>query len=169
MDRVLDRAHRRAVGCGCAPAHQGALGQFVASLELKDPIVRGHHERLDGNGYPDRLAGAAIPLAARIVRVCDAYDAMAHTRQYRVGMGDDRALAILREHAGSQWDPVIVNALIGVVRRTGDGSSALEDVGRLEMFDESSVDGFCGCADALPIGLLADQTALVGERLLASA
>ena len=157
------------MGCGCAPAHQGALGQFVASLELKDPIVRGHHERLDGNGYPDRLAGAAIPLAARIVRVCDAYDAMAHTRQYRVGMGDDRALAILREHAGSQWDPVIVNALIGVVRRTGDGSSALDDVGRLEMFDESSVDGFCGCADALPIGLLADQTALVGERLLASA
>ena len=138
------------------------------------PIVRGHHERLDGNGYPDRLAGAAIPLAARIVSVCDAYDAMAHTRHYRVGMGDDRALAILREHAGSQWDPVIVDALISVVRTTGDGSSALDDVGRLaafdkSVFDESGIDAFGGCADALPMGLVSGEPALVVESSLAMA
>ena len=99
---------------------------------------------------------------------------MAHTRQYRVGMGDDRALAILREHAGSQWDPVIVDALIRVVRSAGEGSSALDDVGRVAAFDESrvdesGVDAFCGCADALPMGLVAEETAPVVESSLAMA
>ncbi|MEL6982996.1 MAG: HD domain-containing phosphohydrolase, partial [Actinomycetota bacterium] len=76
------------------------------------PTVRHHHERIDGRGYPDGLAGDDIPLTARIVSVCDAYDAMVHTRQYRAGMGDERARAVLIEHRGAQWDPEIVDALL---------------------------------------------------------
>ena len=76
------------------------------------PIVRHHHERIDGNGYPDGLRGDRIPLLARIVSVCDAYDAMVHTRQYRSGMGSEKAAAVLREHAGSQWDADAVRALL---------------------------------------------------------
>lgn len=77
--------------------------------------VRAHHERMDGTGYPDGLAGEQIPLVARIVSVCDAYDAMAFTRVYRSGMNEDEVIAILRENAGSQWDPAVVDAAIGVV------------------------------------------------------
>ena len=125
-------------------------------------IVRGHHERVDGNGYPDGLQGNAIPLAARIVSVCDAYDAMAHTRQYRVGMGNDRAIAILREHAGSQWDATVVEALIAVLGRPGSGRNALDDVGRSASVDAAP---FCGCGDALPIGLTEQPIESMRESL----
>jgi len=114
------------------------------------PIVRGHHERIDGDGYPDRLAGAEIPLGARIVAACDAYDAMANTRRYRAGLGADRALGVLNEHAGSQWDPAVVTAVAAIVRRRGpdfDGD-ALAAVGR-EAGSEGHAD-WCGCSDALP-------------------
>ena len=93
-------------------------------LVLESPVlrhlalgIRGHHERLDGNGYPDGKADREIPLEARIVSACDAYDAMANTRQYRKGMGREKAISILREHAGSQWDPAVVAALVAVTAR----------------------------------------------------
>jgi HD-GYP domain-containing protein (c-di-GMP phosphodiesterase class II) len=113
--------------------------------------VRGHHERVDGGGYPDGLVGEAIPLAARIVSVCDAFDAMANTRQYRVGMGIDKAIAILREHAGSQWDPRCVEALVQVVRRGVVSAAVFDEVGRTDAVDAIA---FCGCEDALPVGVL---------------
>jgi putative two-component system response regulator len=72
------------------------------------PIIRHHHERWDGTGYPDRLAGEAIPLPARIVAVCDAFDAMVSDRPYRPSLGAERALEILRAGAGRQWDPEMV-------------------------------------------------------------
>jgi putative two-component system response regulator len=71
-------------------------------------IIRHHHENFDGTGYPDRLAGEDIPLVARIVAISDAYDAMVSDRPYRPGMTQDRALAILKMGAGSQWDPALV-------------------------------------------------------------
>ena len=122
------------------------------SVVLSDigPIVRGHHERIDGKGYPDGLVADEIPLAARIVSVCDAYDAMANTRQYRTGMGNDRAVAILQEHAGSQWDAAVVEALIQSLARMHKLSSSLEMVGRS---DSVEVEQFCGCDDALPFEL----------------
>ncbi|MFK8023683.1 MAG: HD-GYP domain-containing protein [Ilumatobacter sp.] len=94
--------------------------------------IRGHHERIDGGGYPDGLTGDEIPFDARIVAVCDAFDAMANTRQYRDGMGADRALAILREHAGSQWDAALVDTLVELVERDGPAlcSAPLDKVGR---------------------------------------
>ncbi len=79
------------------------------------PIVRHEHERWDGTGYPDRLAGEAIPLGARIVFVCDAYHAMTSTRPYRRAMDPRDAMAELRAGAGSQFDPAVVKAFLAVL------------------------------------------------------
>jgi putative two-component system response regulator len=76
------------------------------------PIIRHHHERFDGQGYPDGLCGDQIPILARIVCVCDAYDALVNDRPYRAGLGRDEAIEILRQGAGSQWDPELVELVI---------------------------------------------------------
>jgi two-component system, cell cycle response regulator len=73
-------------------------------------LIRASHERWDGTGYPDRLAGEAIPLGSRIVAVCDAYDAMVADRPYRRGMGHEAALAELQRCAGTQFDRAVVDA-----------------------------------------------------------
>jgi len=74
-------------------------------------IVRHHHERWDGGGYPDRLAGEAIPLTARIVHVAEVYDVLTSTSSYRRTVAPQRALAILKAAAGQQFDPRVVRAL----------------------------------------------------------
>jgi HD-GYP domain-containing protein (c-di-GMP phosphodiesterase class II) len=74
-------------------------------------IIRSSHERFDGRGYPDRLAGEAIPLPARIVAVCDAFDAMLEQRSYNHAMTRSEAVAQLRRCAGGQFDPRVVEAL----------------------------------------------------------
>jgi len=71
-------------------------------------LIRSSHERWDGTGYPDRLAGDAIPLGARIVAVCDAFDAMIGPRPHRLGMTNDEALHELKRCAGTQFDPEVV-------------------------------------------------------------
>ncbi|WP_150272184.1 HD-GYP domain-containing protein [Paenibacillus tepidiphilus] len=84
--------------------------------------VRSHHERYDGKGYPDGLAGLTIPLHGRIIAVADAYDAMTSDRPYRKGMDHERALQILEQGRGSQWDPEFAGLLLayfGRVARTG--------------------------------------------------
>jgi diguanylate cyclase (GGDEF)-like protein len=73
-------------------------------------IVRSTHERWDGQGYPDGLAGEEIPLGAQIVGVCDAFDAMTTDRSYRPAMGEEEAIAELRLCAGTQFDPTVVEA-----------------------------------------------------------
>ena len=78
-------------------------------------IVRSSHERWDGTGYPDGLAGAEIPLEARIISACDAFNAMTTTRPYRAAMPLDEARAELQHNAGSQFDPAVVSALLQVV------------------------------------------------------
>lgn len=78
-------------------------------------IVRHHHERYDGGGYPDGLAGQAIPLLARIVAICDSYDAMTSDRPYRAGRTQAEALAALKAGAGTQWDPELVRIFTGRV------------------------------------------------------
>jgi HD-GYP domain-containing protein (c-di-GMP phosphodiesterase class II) len=77
-------------------------------------LVRSSHERWDGDGYPDRLAGEEIPLGARIVAVCDAYHAMTTERPYSPGMSHDEAIAELRLCAGTQFDPAVVDAFVRV-------------------------------------------------------
>jgi putative nucleotidyltransferase with HDIG domain len=79
-------------------------------------IVRGSHERYDGGGYPDGLAGEKIPLEARIITACDAYNAMTTTRPYRKAMDAGFAAAELVRCAGSQFDPAVVESLLAVAR-----------------------------------------------------
>lgn len=92
-------------------------------------IVRHHHERMDGRGYPDGLAGHEIPIASRIIAACDAVDAMTHDRPYRQAMSIKLAFAILREYAGTQWDPAVVEQVVAVLP-TMPVVSSLDEVGR---------------------------------------
>jgi putative methionine-R-sulfoxide reductase with GAF domain len=84
----------------------------IPGLEAVATIVRYHHERWDGSGYPDGLSGARIPLASRIISVCDAYGAMTCDRPYRGAMQSHDALREIRAGAGSQFDPAVVAALL---------------------------------------------------------
>ncbi|WP_440115863.1 HD-GYP domain-containing protein [Paenibacillus sp. QZ-Y1] len=81
------------------------------------PGVRSHHERYDGKGYPDGMAGEEIPLFGRIIAVADAFDAMTSDRTYRTGMSHEKALAILEEGKGTQWDPYFAGLFIDEWRR----------------------------------------------------
>jgi diguanylate cyclase (GGDEF)-like protein len=89
----------------------------ASSLRDVAPIIRASHERWDGAGYPDCLAGEAIPLGARVILVCDAYDAMTSTRPYRRAMSQADALSELRRCAGRQFDPRVVAAFARVIAR----------------------------------------------------
>lgn len=75
------------------------------------PIIRHHHERYDGRGYPDGLRGRQIPRLARIVSLCDAFDALVNDRPYRARLSTEEAVAVLRAGAGTQWDPEMVDIL----------------------------------------------------------
>jgi diguanylate cyclase (GGDEF)-like protein len=79
------------------------------------PLVRAAHERWDGTGYPDGLAGEQIPLGARVLFACDCYDAMTTERPYRAALSAADAQAELRRVAGTQLDPAVVDALLGVL------------------------------------------------------
>ena len=84
------------------------------------PLIKHHHERFDGNGYPDHLAGEAIPLGARVLALADAYDALTSERSYRKALPQAEALSILaRETADGKWDPKIYAALRAMLARTG--------------------------------------------------
>jgi putative two-component system response regulator len=86
-------------------------------------VIRHHHERIDGEGYPDRLAGESIPIAARIVAVCDAHDALISDRPYRKRRPEAEALAILYSGAGSQWDKEVVDHLLRELPEAGQAAS----------------------------------------------
>lgn len=100
-----------------------------ATLASVAPLVRSHHERMDGRGYPDGLVGKAIPLPSRIIAVCDALDAMTHDRQYRVGMPVKMAFAVLHEHADTQWDSAVIEQVMTVLPSMPT-VSGLDEVGR---------------------------------------
>jgi len=89
--------------------------QILMPLEFLSearPIVRHHHERWDGGGYPDGLSHSSIPRAAALLSIVDAFDAMTSTRPYREGMEPERAQGILGEGAGTQWDPDLVERFV---------------------------------------------------------
>ncbi|MCC6929664.1 MAG: HD domain-containing protein [Gemmatimonadaceae bacterium] len=92
------------------------LGPIPALAETL-PLVRSHHERMDGTGYPDRLAGDDIPFLARVLAVADVFDALSSERPYREGLGLSEACQIIRESAGSHLDPHVVAAFLEVVRK----------------------------------------------------
>jgi diguanylate cyclase (GGDEF)-like protein len=91
-------------------------------------LVRSSHERMDGRGYPDGLASDQIPLGARIIAACDAYDAMTADRPYRTAMSPEGALSELCSCAGTQFDPAVIDALAGVLADrldTADGDARI--------------------------------------------
>jgi HD-GYP domain-containing protein (c-di-GMP phosphodiesterase class II) len=88
--------------------------QMIPGLAWAQPVVRGHHERWDGRGYPDGLGGEYIPLTARVVAVADAFDAMTSDRPYRAGMPAARAFAELQAGSGTHFDPECVAAFVRV-------------------------------------------------------
>ena len=88
----------------------------VPALRPITPVIRAQYERWNGSGYPDGVAGRAIPLGARILHVCTAFHAMASERPYRPAMSSDEVLAEIRQQAGKQFDPRVVDALAAVVR-----------------------------------------------------
>jgi HD-GYP domain-containing protein (c-di-GMP phosphodiesterase class II) len=96
---------------------QALLERVGGKLARIGEIVRSCHERWDGNGYPDGLAGEGIPLAARIVFCCDAYSAMTTDRPYRRAMAPEDAIAELRSNAGTQFEPGVVDAVVSVVNQ----------------------------------------------------
>lgn len=90
--------------------------QSVGALQGVVPIVRHHQERFDGRGYPAGLAGADIPVGARIIAAVDAYGAMTEDRVYRKALGHEEALAELKRYAGTQFDPHVVDTFIRILR-----------------------------------------------------
>jgi putative two-component system response regulator len=84
----------------------------LASGEHLVPIIRHHHERFDGGGYPDGLRGQQIPWLARIVAVSDAYDALVNDRPYRARRSREEAIAVLMNGAATQWDGEVVDAFL---------------------------------------------------------
>ncbi len=100
------------------------VGGFMREVGL---IVRSHHERWDGAGYPDGLAGEAIPIEARIIGCCDAWNAMRTDRSYRQALPYATAVSELLENNGTQFDPRVVSALLRVIEEAGDTRRADEE------------------------------------------
>ena len=102
-------------------AHPGAGSDLVLglrSMELVRPIMRHHHEKWDGSGYPDGLKGAAIPLGARIISVVDVFDALHTERPYKAALPRSEAVSLLiRETDAGYWDPKVVETFLEILRQ----------------------------------------------------
>jgi putative nucleotidyltransferase with HDIG domain len=90
------------------------------------PMIRGHHERWDGTGYPDRLAREEIPMTARILCIADVYDALSSDRPYRPGFSRDEALAIMQREVGTAFDPDLFAPFLKVLMTPGIAARAGE-------------------------------------------
>ena len=99
--------------------------QSAPALVGVSGLIRSSHERWDGTGYPDQLAGDDIPLGSQIVLVCDAYAAMTSTRSYQSAMSHVAALAELRDNAGSQFAPAVVDAALAVCVELGAAAASI--------------------------------------------
>lgn len=96
------------------PANSEKLIASIKKLHEVSPGVKHHHERWDGRGYPDRLAGEDIPFSARIIAIADTYDAMTSTRSYRKALEHDIAIAEIEKCAGTQFDPVLAKKFVEI-------------------------------------------------------
>ncbi|MCC6272469.1 MAG: HD domain-containing protein, partial [Deltaproteobacteria bacterium] len=99
------------------PARGCEICKALKSLAPVLPIIRHHHERVDGLGYPDGVSGAQLALGPRIVSIADAYDAMTSNRPYRKGIPPGEAIKIFeRESESGQWDPELVKSFIQLIK-----------------------------------------------------
>jgi putative nucleotidyltransferase with HDIG domain len=103
------------------------VGGFMREVGL---IVRSHHERWDGGGYPDGLAGDGIPLEARIIACCDTWNAMRTDRAYRKALSHEVAMAEMISNSGTQFDPTVVNALVAVIEPAAGATPVVLDDSR---------------------------------------
>ena len=114
-DNILTKPERLTLGeFAVVQKHPAAGAEILHSippLRRHAMAVRHHHERFDGSGYPDGLRGTDIPLAARIIAVADAFDALGSNRSYRRGVSADQALNIIAQAAGSHFDPEVAAAI----------------------------------------------------------
>jgi putative nucleotidyltransferase with HDIG domain len=119
--RLLEKPSRlTAEEIAIVQSHPGLGVRILAPISVFQdilPIVKHHHERFDGAGYPDRLAGMSIPHLARVVAVADVYDALVSKRPYRAGWSQESAVSYIRKHAGAHHDPTIVEAFVALVER----------------------------------------------------
>ncbi|MFH1227710.1 MAG: HD domain-containing phosphohydrolase [Planctomycetota bacterium] len=102
--------------------HPATGSDMVEQLKLfrgEEPLIRHHHEHYDGSGYPDGLAGENIPIGARIISIADAYDAIISSRPYRRPVASDRALDIISQSAGTQFDPKLTAEFLNVIKSGG--------------------------------------------------
>jgi putative nucleotidyltransferase with HDIG domain len=132
------------------PVDGACMVEALGDDELTS-MVRHHHERLDGGGYPDGLVGGAIPLGARVIAVADTFDALTSNRPYRTGCRHKKALDILRAEAGKQLDPDVVGAFLSYYsgrRALPWWSAVAEAPGRLATWALSGIQG----ATAAPLG-----------------
>jgi putative nucleotidyltransferase with HDIG domain len=117
-DRVLLKHDRLdAVEFEVMKTHSAIGASIVQKIDLPDAeeaarIIRWHHEHMDGSGYPDGLAGEAIPAASRIITVVDAFDALTSQRCYRRPLVREKALERIREGSGSAFDPYVVGLFL---------------------------------------------------------
>ncbi|MBT4263890.1 MAG: response regulator, partial [Deltaproteobacteria bacterium] len=100
----------------------------IDTLKTASRYIRQHHERWDGNGYPDGLAGEETPVGARIIAIADTFDAMTSNRPYRNGMPKEKAMAILAENAGSQFDPDLVDIFRRVMKDRDPEEIRLQEI-----------------------------------------
>ena len=111
--------------------HPGSGSELLSGIEFLGPAIDGiryHHERVDGRGYPFGIVGDELPMVAKIVTACDAFDAMTSTRSYRFAMDVDEALKELSRCAGTQFDAGVVEVLQRVVARL-DWQPVIDPVG----------------------------------------
>ena len=133
-EEILDKPTQLSDGEWQAIGEHPRIGQVIleqaSGLREAIPVVLHHHERFNGGGYPHGLRGNEIPLGARIVAVADAYHAMVHDRPYSAALDHEQALAELQAHAGTQFDPKVVEVFCATYRESvpPDG---LEEVYRL--------------------------------------
>ncbi len=118
------------------PVHGADLLLQTETLARVARVIRHHHERYDGTGYPDGLTGEAIPFLSRILYVADAFDSMTADRPYRKAPGKHYAISELRRCSGTQFDPLVVEAFLDIIeafspvknknedRRTAEGAAA---------------------------------------------
>ena len=99
------------------PIYGEEIVRPIKSLRYLCPVIRGHHERWDGTGYPDGLAGEKIPLASRIISVVDVFDALATERPYKRAMEIENVESVLRDGSGTFFDPFLVDVFLDVLQK----------------------------------------------------
>jgi putative nucleotidyltransferase with HDIG domain len=118
---------------------QRVLARIGGFMDDVGRLVRSHHERWDGHGYPDALAGEDIPLEARIIACCDTWNAMRTDRAYRSALSHEVALTELVANSGSQFDPEIIEAFLQVIKQAQPETTSHHESRAQSHFDDAEV------------------------------